>query len=143
MRHANMVASVPVETKRTCSAQGTAWTALRQPDRRLGEPEEGGAPRDLLLDRPDQRRMRVPEEQGAGSEDVVEVGAGHGGRRAGLPRRATTNESSGGRLFWPRHPPGRTVPAVASSSRDRVSIASRSTVIAGLLGGWLAAELFI
>ena len=28
MRQANMVASVPVETKRTCSAQGTASTTV-------------------------------------------------------------------------------------------------------------------
>ena len=76
MRHANMVASVPVETKRTCSAQGTALDdRLREADRGLGEPEEGGAPRSLLLDRPDDRRVRVAEQQGAGPEDVVEVAA--------------------------------------------------------------------
>ena len=48
---------------------------LGEADRGLGEPEEGGAPRDLLLDRPHDRRMGVSQKQGTGPEDVVEIGA--------------------------------------------------------------------
>ena len=36
---------------------------------------ERGAPHDLLLDRPDHRRVRVTEQQGAGPEDVIEKDA--------------------------------------------------------------------
>src|SRR5262249_1211308 len=55
-------------------ARDRAYHSLREPNRRLGQPEEGGSARDLLLDGAHDRGMRMAEEQGAGPEDVVEIG---------------------------------------------------------------------
>ena len=108
MRQANMVASVPVETNRTCSAQGTALhDRLREADRRLGEPE-----RRWSLARPAPGPPGPPPGARAPAAGGRTRGRSRGSvrprtstRRAPSPW-STTNESSGGRVFWPRHAPG-------------------------------------
>ncbi len=86
---------------------------LRQADRRLGEPVEGRPSHDLLLDRPDHRRVRVARGAAGRSRGRSRDRSGRARPRGGLPRRGRRRtRARGAGQFWPRHAPGRIVPAV-------------------------------